>query len=69
MFRIKTIQEVIDSAETLASDINHCIGELVDARISHDAEAEGKALFKIEKLAVDCMQELGFIVEHLKMLS
>lgn len=69
MFRIKTIQEVIDSAETLASDINHCIGELVDARISHDAEAEGKALFKMESLAVSCEQELGFIAEYLKMLS
>lgn len=69
MFRIKKIQEVIDSAETLASDIDHCIGELVDARISHDAEAEGKALFKMEKLVVDCEQELGFIAEYLKMSS
>lgn len=69
MFRIKKIQEVIDSAETLASDIDHCIGELVAARLSDDAEAEGKALFKMEKLVVECEQELGFIAEYLKMSS
>lgn len=69
MFRIKKVQEVIDTAETLASDIDHCIGELVNAHISHDVEAEGKALFKMESLAVSCEQELWFIAEYLKMLS
>lgn len=69
MFRIKKIHEIIDSAETLASDIDHCIGELVNARISHDVEAEGKALSKMESLVVSCEQELGFIAEYLKMSS
>lgn len=68
MFRIKKIHEVIDSAETLASDIDHCIGKLVNARINHDEDAEKKALFQMERLLVDCEQELGFIAEYLKML-
>ena len=47
----------------LYQEIDECITELLKARGSHDTEAEGKALFKMEGLMVGTLQHLGCIME------
>jgi hypothetical protein len=51
---------------TLYSEIDTCISELLKARIDKDSEAEGKALFKMEGLMVATLQDLSCIEDYLE---
>jgi hypothetical protein len=51
---------------TLYSEIDTCISELLEARTDKDSEAEGKALFKMEGLMVATLQDLSCIEDHLE---
>lgn len=51
----------ISSIDALIADIDKCIGDIVSARLSHDTEAEGRALFKMEGLMVASMQQLSVL--------
>lgn len=50
--------KILKSIEDLYNDIENCIVSLINARVNKDTDAEGKALFKMESLMVDCQQEL-----------
>ena len=51
---------------TLYSEIDTCISELLEARTDKDSEAEGKALFKMEGLMVATLQDLSCIEDYLE---
>ena len=55
--------DLLYSVESLYSEIDACIDELLRARTSHNTEDEGKALFKMESLMVATLQELSCIRE------
>lgn len=61
--------ELIKSSEVLYFDIDECISDLLKARLEHDSEAEGKALFKMEGLMVATLQQLSCIIEYDKSLK
>jgi hypothetical protein len=52
--------------DTLYSEIDTCISELLKARTDKDSEAEGKALFKMEGLMVATLQDLSCIEDYLE---
>ena len=54
------------STQELYNDIDSCITDLINARIAHDSEAEGKALFKMEGLMVGTMQQITCILDFLE---
>ena len=51
---------------TLYSEIDACITELLKARTDKDSEAEGKALFKMEGLMVGTLQDLSCFSDYLE---
>jgi hypothetical protein len=51
---------------TLYADIDSCISELLAARTNKDAEAEGKALFRMEGLMVATLQDLSCVEDWLE---
>ena len=51
---------------TLYSEIDTCISELIKARTDKDSKAEGKALFKMEGLMVATLQDLSCIEDYLE---
>ena len=57
--------KIIEECNNLYFDIDSCISDLIKARLSHNTEDEGKALFKMESLMVGTMQNLSWIVDQL----
>ena len=55
---------IISESQSLYSDIDCCITELLKARTEHNSENEGKALFKMESLMVSTLQHLACIIEQ-----
>ena len=60
------LEKLKQSTTELYNDIDKCISELIHARIAHDSEAEGKALFKMEGLMVGTMQQITCILDFLE---
>lgn len=58
--------DLIKSTQSLYSDIDSCIDELLKARIEHNQENEGKALFRMEGLMVGTLQQLSCIIDSLQ---
>lgn len=58
--------ELIKSTQSLYSDIDSCIDELLKARVEHNQENEGKALFRMEGLMVGTLQQLSCIIDSLQ---
>lgn len=61
-----TDAELIKSTKGLYNDIDSCIDELLKARLDHNQENEGKALFRMEGLMVATLQQLGCIIDSLQ---
>ena len=59
-------EKIRKEINTLYSDIDTCISELLKARTDKDSEAEGKALFKMEGLMVGTLQDLSCIEAYLE---
>lgn len=59
-------EKIRKEINTLYSDIDDCISELLAARTNRDTEAEGKALFRMEGLMVGTLQDLSCIEDYLK---
>lgn len=59
-------ERVRKEINTLYTDIDTCISELLKARTDKDSEAEGKALFKMEGLMVATLQDLSCIETYLE---
>lgn len=59
-----TNEMIISESQSLYSDIDCCITELLKARTEHNSENEGKALFKMESLMVSTLQHLACIIEQ-----
>lgn len=59
------LEKLKQSTTKLYNDIDKCVSELIHARIAHDSEAEGKALFKMEDLMVGTMQQITCILDFL----
>ena len=57
--------KLIESVDSLYSEIDKCISSLIHARINHDAEKEGVCLFLMESLMVNTQQELCCISNYL----
>ena len=55
--------ELIKSTKGLYNDIDSCIDELLKARVGHNQENEGKALFRMEGLMVATLQQLDCIID------
>lgn len=55
--------DLIKSTQSLYSDIDSCIDEIIKARIEHNQENEGKALFRMEGLMVMTLQQLSCIID------
>ena len=49
---------------TLYDEIDGCITNIVHARIHHNEEAEGLAMFKMENLMVGTLQTISWLIEH-----
>lgn len=62
-----TNERIISESQSLYSDIDCCITELLKARTEHNSENEGKALFKMEGLMVSTLQHLACIIEQLSL--
>lgn len=58
--------ELIKSTKGLYNDIDSCIDELLKARVGHNQENEGKALFRMEGLMVATLQQLDCIIDSLQ---
>ena len=58
--------ELIKSTKGLYNDIDSCIDELIKARVGHNQENEGKALFRMEGLMVATLQQLDCIIDSLQ---
>lgn len=58
-------EQLINELAKLHDDIDQCIGDIVDSRLKKDAQAEGKALFRMEGLMVATVQDLGYAIDHL----
>lgn len=58
--------EFIKSTKSLYNDIDSCIDELLKARVGHNQENEGKALFRMEGLMVATLQQLDCILDFLQ---
>ena len=61
-----TDAELIKSTKGLYNDIDSCIDELLKARVDHNQENEGKALFRMEGLMVATLQQLDCIIDSLQ---
>jgi len=59
-----TNEMIISESQSLYSDIDCCITELLKARTEHNSENEGKALFKMGSLMVPTLQHLACIIEQ-----
>jgi hypothetical protein len=57
-------ERIRKEVDTLYTDIDSCITELISARTNKDSEAEGKALFKMEGLMVGTLQDLSCIKDQ-----
>ena len=58
--------DLVKSTQSLYSDIDSCIDELLKARTEHKQENEGKALFRMEGLMVVTLQQLDCILYSLQ---
>lgn len=58
-------EKIREEINTLYSEIDLCIWDLIKARTDKDAKAESKALFKMEGLMVATLQDLSCIEDYL----
>lgn len=59
-------QDLLRSSRALAQNIDNCTTGLVQARMNHDLEAEGKAIAWMESLMVAAEQELLCTLDYLE---
>lgn len=58
---MNTFEQIKADRDELYNNIDECISQIVRARLSHDREAEGKALFWMETLMVQTQQFLAYL--------
>lgn len=59
-------QNVLKSVRNLHDEIDICITNLVNARMSHDEEAEGMMISQMETLLVQSQQEFSYLYHFIK---
>ena len=59
-------EKLLDETKQLYRDIDDTISQLVKARLHHDNEGEGKAIFRMETMMVGTLQHLSCVVDLLK---
>ena len=58
--------EVLNECNRLYHEIDNCITDLVKARLNDDSKSEQKALFDMEKLMCDTLQDLSVIIDYIE---
>lgn len=58
-------EKITSEAQSLYNDIDKCIDKIISARIQHDPQSEGKALFQMEGLMVCTQQFLAWLMEQI----
>ena len=58
--------EVLDGTHDISLKIDHCIENLVAARLMKDGDAENDAIFQMETLLVEAQQQLSFLIDYIK---
>ena len=56
----------LDECNRLYHEIDNCITDLVKARLNDDSKSEQKALFNMEKLMCDTLQDLSVIIDYIE---
>lgn len=64
--KIKEENKLISSTKQLRIDIEKCIDQLLEGRITHDKEKEGMAYSEMESLMVATMQQLDCIIKKIE---
>lgn len=59
-------QKLLNETRQLYKDIDSTISQLIKARLHHNYEGEGKAIFKMETMMVGTLQHLSYMIDHLK---
>ena len=57
---------VLNECNRLYHEIDNCITDLVKARLNDDSKSEQKALFNMEKLMCDTLQDLSVIIDYIE---
>ena len=57
---------VLDECNRLYHEIDNCITDLVKARLNDDTKSEQKALFNMEKLMCETLQNLSVIIDYIE---
>jgi len=57
----KEKEKVLKSVRNLHDEIDMCIGNLVNSRISHDEKMEGMMISQMETLLVQSQQEFSYL--------
>lgn len=58
-------EKITSEAQSLYNDIDKCIDKILSARVQHDPQLEGKALFQMEGLMVCTQQFLAWLMEQI----
>ena len=58
--------EILNECTTLYHDIDKCITNLVKARLNDDSKSEQKALFNMEKMMCETLQNLSVIIDYIE---
>ena len=61
-----TKTEMLEECNRLYHEIDKCITDLVKARLNDDTKSEQKALFNMEKLMCDALQDLSVIIDYIE---
>lgn len=61
-----TKTEMLEECNRLYHEIDNCITDLVKARLNDDSKSEQKALFDMEKLMCDTLQDLSVIIDYIE---
>lgn len=59
-------EKITSEAQELYNDIDKCIINIISARLQHDPQSEGRALFQMEGLMVGTQQFLSWLMEQLE---
>ena len=60
------MNQLLSSTKDLQADIQKCLDMLVNARLNHDKAKEAEALWKMENLMVETVQQLQCIIDKLE---
>lgn len=58
-------EKITSEAQSLYNYIDKCIDKIISARIQHNPQLEGKALYQMESLMVCTQQFLAWLMEHI----